>query len=203
MTTARTVLAQLALFGGGWFAWTLAEYVLHRFAMHELRGRGYASKEHLLHHASNETRLTSWILSWLGIALTGALMGWALTPALGAGWVVGYTYYELEHYWAHRRAPRTPYQRFMRLHHFHHHFGHPMSNHGVTLPVWDWVFGTYEAPTTVRVPRRMAMTWLVGDDGEVRPEHRRDYVLAGSRPASAEQDRLDHDDAFANRAPAV
>ena len=91
----------------------------------------------------------------------------------------------------------------MRLHHFHHHFGHPMANHGVTVPVWDWVFGTFEPAPTVRVPRRMAMRWLLDDDGEVRPEHRRDYVLAGRLPGSPDQVRLDTDDAFANRAPAV
>jgi Fatty acid hydroxylase superfamily len=203
MTVVRTALAQLALVGAGWFAWTLGEYVLHRFAMHELRGRGYPSKEHLLHHASNETRLTSWILSWIGIALTGALMGWVLAPVFGLGWVVGYTYYELQHHWAHRRAPRNAYQRFLRKHHFHHHFGHPMANQGVTVPVWDWVFGTYEPVATVRVPRRMAMPWLLDDDGEVRAEHRGDYELAGRLPGTDEQVARDHTDAFANRAPAV
>lgn len=193
----------LATFVLGWFAWTLGEYVLHRFAMHELRGRGYPSKEHLLHHASTDVRLTSWVLSWIGIAITGVLMGWALAPAFGAGWVVGYTYYELQHYWAHRRAPRNAYQRYLRKHHFHHHFGHPMANQGVTLPVWDWVFGTYEPVDVVKVPRRMAMPWLLDEHGEVRLEHRDDYVLAGRLPATADQGARDHADAFANRAPAV
>ena len=32
-------------------AWTATEYGLHRFLMHELRGRGLASVEHLKHHA--------------------------------------------------------------------------------------------------------------------------------------------------------
>ena len=35
----------------GAVSWTAAEYGLHRFAMHELRGRGLASREHLSHHA--------------------------------------------------------------------------------------------------------------------------------------------------------
>jgi hypothetical protein len=65
------------------------------------------------------------------------------------------------------------------------------------------VFGTYESVDTVRVPRRMAMAWLLDDDGEVRPEHRGDYELAGRLPASADQGARDHADAFANRAPAV
>ena len=32
-------------------SWTATEYGLHRFLMHELRGRGLASVEHLKHHA--------------------------------------------------------------------------------------------------------------------------------------------------------
>ena len=48
MTSARSlVVASLA----GAASWTIAEYGLHRFAMHELRGKGLASREHLSHHA--------------------------------------------------------------------------------------------------------------------------------------------------------
>ena len=47
------------------------------------------------------------------------------------------------------------------------------------------------------------MTWLVGDDGEVRPEYAADYALAGSRPWTDEQAAVDHDRAFANQAPVV
>ena len=32
-------------------SWTLVEYALHRGAMHEMRGRGLPSVEHLGHHA--------------------------------------------------------------------------------------------------------------------------------------------------------
>ena len=38
-------------FAAGVASWSAAEYGLHRFAMHELRGRGLASREHLAHHA--------------------------------------------------------------------------------------------------------------------------------------------------------
>ena len=48
MTVRRSpVLAALA----GAASWTAAEYLLHRFAMHEMQGRGLASVEHLDHHA--------------------------------------------------------------------------------------------------------------------------------------------------------
>ena len=47
MTTFLTVGAGFVV---GAFIWNLAEYVLHRFAMHHLHGRGIMSREHLVHH---------------------------------------------------------------------------------------------------------------------------------------------------------
>jgi len=187
----------------GWLAWTLGEYLIHRFAMHALRGRGITSREHLNHHADRDSILEKWFLSWLGVVLVGIALGEASHPAVGFGWVLGYGFYDLHHWHAHRRRPRNRYQRWLRRHHFHHHFGHPRDNLGVTWPVWDLVFGTYRRPGVVRVPRRMAMVWLLDDQGDVRPDFAADYQVAGTAartPALAARDR---DDAFANRPPAV
>lgn len=188
-------------FLAGWFLWTFAEYVFHRFGMHEARGRGLASREHLAHHANRDSVLEKWALSWAGVLLFGAGFAWIAHPAFGLGWVVGYGFYDWQHYWAHRRAPRNRYHRFVRRHHFHHHFGHPMANHGVTWPLWDKVFGTHEEPGTIRVPRRLAMVWLVDDQGAVKPEFAADFEVVGRRPADAEQAAIDLTDAYANRAP--
>ena len=198
------MIAIPALFVAGWFLWTIGEYVMHRFLMHAMKGRGIASREHLDHHANRDSILEKWALAWTGVLLVGLALGLNLHPALGVGWVAGYGFYDLQHYRAHRRAPRTRYQRWLRRHHFHHHFGHPLVNHGVTWPVWDHVFGTYEAPGRIRVPRRMAMVWLVDGDGELRPEHAADYEVVGRAPADADADAQrarDRVDAYANRAP--
>jgi hypothetical protein len=53
----------------------------------------------------------------------------------------------------------------------------------------------------VTVPRRMAPDWLVGPNGEVRPEFAADYRLGGRSASGVRQRTRDHDDAFANRAP--
>lgn len=204
-----TILAGLALLALGGAAWSLGEYLMHRFAMHELKGKGMASREHLRHHAERDSVLESWYFAWAGVIAVGAVLGagaaWALGPVgglLGVGWVAGYGFYDWIHWRAHRRPIAHPYERWVRRHHFHHHFGHPMANHGVTSPVWDMVFGTYErVDGPVRVPRRLAMRWLTDDSGEVRPEHRADYELVGSRPWTDEQAREDHVRAFANQAP--
>ncbi|MGH9139128.1 MAG: sterol desaturase family protein [Acidimicrobiales bacterium] len=190
------------VFVAGWFAWTLGEYVMHRFVMHEARGRGLASREHLNHHADRDSILEKWALAWSGIVLVGLALGFLVHPALGVGWVFGYGFYDLQHYRAHKRAPRTRYQRWLRRHHFHHHFGHPLVNHGVTWPVWDIAFGTYVKPGVVRVPRRMAMIWLLGDDGQIRPRFAGDYAVVGRAVRDASVATRDKIDAFANRPPA-
>ena len=48
--TLTTVFAGIALVATGAFAWTLGEYLMHRFAMHAMKGKGMASREHLTHH---------------------------------------------------------------------------------------------------------------------------------------------------------
>ena len=191
--------------------WTLGEYLLHRFAMHELHGRGILSREHLEHHvrASWTWDPIMW-LAWTGVVLTG--LGWAVVaglltgaPAVGAafggGWILGYFFYEYVHAQSHLRGPTGRYSAFVRRHHFHHHFGHPMANHGVTTGVWDRVFGTYERPERVRVPRRLAMEWLVDEHGEVRPEFADEYELVGADILDERQAQIDRAKAFASVAP--
>ncbi len=197
------MLALTLYFFAGWFAWTLGEYLMHRFAMHAMKGRGLASREHLTHHSDRDSVLEKWAIAWTGVVIVGIVLGLFVHPGLGIGWVFGYGFYDLNHLLAHKRAPRTRYQRWLRRHHFHHHFGHPLKNHCVTWPLWDRVFGTYEEPGVVRVPRRMAMVWLLDDDGNVRPELAGDYAVAGRGDRNAAIMRRDRVDAFANRAPAL
>jgi sterol desaturase/sphingolipid hydroxylase (fatty acid hydroxylase superfamily) len=211
VTTPLLALAGLALFAIGASSWTLGEYLMHRFAMHQLKGRGLASREHLRHHALQDSVLESWYFAWTGVVVVGGVLGVnaarLLGPVgvlLGVGWVAAYGFYDWIHWRAHRRPIAHPYERWVRRHHFHHHFGHPMANQGVTTPIWDLVFGTYErVEGPIGVPRRLAMVWLVGDDGEVRPEYADDYVLVGRRPASPAQAADDHERAFANLAPST
>lgn len=204
------VLSVVAAVAAGAFWWFVFEYVLHRWAFHELRGWGIGSREHLNHHAHAGWRFDSMILlAWFGVLVVGvgwafaagALLGQAVGVGFGAGWVVGYFFYEYEHAMAHLRAPRNRWQRWLRKHHFHHHFGHPLSNHGVTIPLWDHVFGTFEAPDVVAVPRRLAMRWLIDETGEIRAEYAADYRLVGAATTDERQAGIDRARAFANLEP--
>ena len=78
-----------------------------------------------------------------------------------------------------------------------------MRNFGVTSPVWDKAFGTYDDPGVVTVPRRMAPVWLLDEAGAVKAEFADDYLTKGAWHADTRQVEHDRIDAFANVAPGL
>lgn len=204
--TSRRSLVVAALAGA--VSWTAAEYGLHRFAMHELRGKGLASREHLSHHAdvtyfspASKKLASAAATTAVVFPLTASLAGRRWATAFTTGMIGTYFAYEVAHRRTHTHPPRNRYGRWARRNHLHHHFGAPMRNFGVTTPVWDRALRTYDDPGVVTVPRRMAPVWLLDDTGEVRPEHAGDYVVKGGRAADERTAAADRDDAFANVAP--
>jgi sterol desaturase/sphingolipid hydroxylase (fatty acid hydroxylase superfamily) len=216
MPLIATIALAAGLVPAGVFAWTLGEYVIHRW-MHEMLGKGMPSREHLVHHATGGFNEGRPLMSWLGISVVGAvvlgapsylLASWLLGNGLVgltlyAGWLVGYGLYERVHERSHDTAPSGRYTAWVRRHHFHHHHGHPMANHGVTSPLWDRAFGTLEIPEVIKVPRRHAMPWLVDDAGNVKPEYADTYVLVGAADPDARMAAIDKARAFMNLAPAA
>lgn len=169
----------------GVIGWSLSEYGMHHWNGHLMKGRTMFSREHLRHHAEGD---------YFAPASKKALMAVPVLVALASGsvWVAGlgpgltfagsylatYLAYEVLHRDIHARAPRTAFDRWARKHHLSHHFTNPKHNHGVTSPLWDHVFRTYEPVDRVRVPYKLAMCWLLDPEtDEVRPEHAGDYEL--------------------------
>lgn len=127
-------------------AWTLIEYLLHRYVLHwapPLR------QMHARHHASpNELIGTP---SWVSVPLFGGLV---LVPLLRsteasiaygatAGLMLGYLWYVAVHHATHhRRARPGTYLHRAKLRHAVHHHAHEPCNFGVTTSLWDRVFGT-------------------------------------------------------------
>ncbi len=210
--SGSTVAAVAGGFVTGFLLWGFAEYVLHRFAMHHLKGRGIMSREHLEHHVHASWRFSHiLLLSWSGMLLVGFVawlpLGWAVVGSafglsVALGWSAGYFFYEYQHAAAHLKAPRGRYGTWVRHHHFHHHFGHPMANHGVSSPFWDIVFGTLERPAQVRVPRRLVLAWMVDEQGDLLPEYHDRYLLVGTTSGADRLAALDRARAFASVAPA-
>jgi sterol desaturase/sphingolipid hydroxylase (fatty acid hydroxylase superfamily) len=171
------------VFGG--LGWSLSEYVIHRWGAHEKRNRTPFQREHLMHHskgnwfAATHKKVITALVVIPPIAAVGTLLFGAV-PGFGfaLGYASVYLGYELLHRRLHTHPPRGPVGRTLRMHHFWHHFGNARVNHGVTSRIWDRVFGTLVVPERVRVPKSLAPLWLMGDDGEVRPEFAADYVRA-------------------------
>jgi sterol desaturase/sphingolipid hydroxylase (fatty acid hydroxylase superfamily) len=141
-------------------AWTLLEYVLHRWVFHfepapasELQ-RDVSYLIHGVHHdwPHDPDRLVmppvvAVLLAFLiGIPLK-AITGPAVFPGLFAGLVAGYVWYDMTHYAVHHYAQRTAFGRMQRRNHLVHHFAQPEARYGVTTPIWDICFGTYPAST--------------------------------------------------------
>ena len=135
----------------GLVAWTLIEYVFHRFVYHEVP---YFRDMHDVHH--DDPTASVGTPSWaslsamaVGIFLPVWFLGnTEIACGAGVGIIVGYYWYIVIHHGTHRWTPR-PGTYFYRAwkHHARHHFDKRPGNFGVTSSFWDHVFGTaLEAP---------------------------------------------------------
>ena len=189
-------------------SWSAAEYGLHRFAMHEMRGKGLASVEHLKHHAdvtyfspTSKKLLSAAGTTSVAWPAAAAVAGRRWATAFTSGMLAMYAVYEVAHRRIHTHPPTNRYGRWTRRNHLQHHFGSPMRNFGVTSSVWDSLFRSSDELGVITVPRRMAPVWMLDHAGEVHAEFAADYRCKGAR--DCEPDQLDRDrvDAFANLAP--
>jgi hypothetical protein len=189
-------------FVAGAATWSFAEYALHRFAGHAPKQRksdqkatlfdGDFGTEHQAHHTDTryftptERKLKTAAVAAAALGTLGSLVfGPRRALSFVAGFAVTYASYEIAHRRTHTHAPRGPYSRWTRRHHLSHHFSNPGTNHGVTSPIWDLVFGTYVDHGRIRVPRRHAPPWLIDDQGRVRDEYTDTYEIAGVARVSA------------------
>ena len=197
----------------------IAEYFLHRFAGHgPVRRRERLwwvgpkalvitfYEEHTAHHRDPLYFAPTWKKALSAVVLVpvlGGVSAFLVGPAglaVGAGYALGYSGYELLHRRIHTHAPSNGYLRWMRRHHLHHHVS-PQVNHGVTSPLWDVVFSTREEADPVKLHRKLAPAWLLDETGEIRAEFAGDYVARGVRRSDASQVERDRADAFDNVAP--
>jgi cyclopropane-fatty-acyl-phospholipid synthase len=139
-----TAMAVLALVG--LMAWSLVEYLLHRFVLHGLEP---FKTWHLQHHArptaliSSPTALSATSIAGL-VFMPAALAATAwMAAALTLGVVAGYLAYALCHHGTHHwRADRTWFKERKLWHALHHRGGAGGQCYGVTSRIWDRVFRT-------------------------------------------------------------
>ena len=141
----------------GILAWTLAEYVLHRYVFHWMkdtpRGRRIHFLLHGVHHdyPNDADRLVMPLGFSIPLSVVFySLFHFAMTVRFGepffVGFVLGYLMYDGTHYAIHHFKQRTRLGKWVKRHHMlHHHLDHD-GGFGVSSPLWDLVFGTMPVP---------------------------------------------------------
>lgn len=155
----------------GALSWTLAEYMLHRFFGHELRGyfrKTIFHKEHTKHHhkrnyfaSTRDKFFTTLAVGPLVFSLSFLITNGVLAGLFTASFLGMYFIYELIHRRLHEAAPTHAFAAQMRAHHLYHHFVDETMNHGVTTAFWDRIFGTYRKACELPVPHRYKLDWMV------------------------------------------
>ena len=150
--------------GVGWLTWTLLEYWLHRTLFHWVPKAPWGERFHFylhgVHHQWFNDRyrlvmppavsITIAVLLFSLLSVVSGLLSSFVAPtwiyAYFAGIVFGYMVYDCTHYYIHHFKPLGPLGKALRAHHNKHHHNpkYAEKKFGVSLTIWDHVFGTYE-----------------------------------------------------------
>lgn len=149
--TTASVGSIVGFVAAGVALWSVSEYWLHRFLFHYKRWPALHFFIHGIHHVypNDRGRMVmppgaSAILAfpfWFGFYYA---FGYAVALPFFAGFVSGYLWYDMTHYWTHVGKASSNWGKMIRKQHMLHHFNTPEHNYGVTSPLWDMVFGTYK-----------------------------------------------------------
>ena len=145
--------AAAATFAFGVFAWTFAEYGLHRFLFHWVNDTAWGRRIHFMlhgvHHEYPEDK--DRLVMPPGFSIPMGIVFYSLfRVAFGAGWgeplfagfATGYLWYDGTHFAVHHFRPASGLFQKLRRHHLFHHHSDPDGGFGVSSPLWDWVFRT-------------------------------------------------------------
>ncbi len=138
----------------GVLAWSLTEYVLHRYVFHFIREAAWTKRMHFLLHGvhhdfpSDKDRLVMPLGASLPLAVLFytvfyfLLGGVRLAEPLYTGFAIGYLCYDGLHYAVHHFRQTTKVGKFLKKHHMMHHHADHSGGFGVSSPLWDLVFRT-------------------------------------------------------------
>jgi len=155
-SVAPSLPAAVALVAGGLLSWGLIEYVVHRWVLHRVpRAVGFnlpGNLTHLKHHENplRLERLTVQLNESLPICLVYFLLAWAISGSwqsatyVFTGLIAGYFFYEYLDFQAHHGTSQSRLARYFRRHHLLHHHYDASVRYGVTSPLFDYLFGTFE-----------------------------------------------------------
>jgi sterol desaturase/sphingolipid hydroxylase (fatty acid hydroxylase superfamily) len=143
----------IGVFGLGLVAWSLAEYLLHRFVFHFEPDTPWGRRLHFIIHGVHHEyphdpmRLVmppsvSVPLAILVFLLFRLLVGPVWSLPFFAGFLVGYLIYDMTHFHIHHHRSDNRLSLALRRYHYRHHFQQSDRGYGVTSSLWDRVFRT-------------------------------------------------------------
>jgi sterol desaturase/sphingolipid hydroxylase (fatty acid hydroxylase superfamily) len=165
--------SQAALFLLGWISWTFAEYIAHRFWMHNRPETGKTRKitNHQYHH-THPTELKVKDAHRIMLIIPGMLiMLYAMLRlnyfTIFAGFYAGFLSYQFMHVILHRKWAHAVFPRLTQ-HHILHHCKFSNKCFGVTVTWWDVVFNT-SAPKHYKVPEKI-INYYFGETWKNNPQ---------------------------------
>lgn len=140
-----------SLFFTGLFAWTLGEYLMHRFLYHEITDAGYDKGFRYVFHGVHHRYpndgskvvlppVPSIIIAGIFFGIFYLLMG-KYSWVFGPGFMMGYSIYMWIHYAVHHYPSPKRFNFWWRHHNIHHYQQHDRA-FGVSTAIWDHVFRT-------------------------------------------------------------
>ncbi|HKE55269.1 MAG TPA: sterol desaturase family protein [Pyrinomonadaceae bacterium] len=154
-TGAPSLPAAVALSATGLLSWGLIEYVVHRWVLHRVPRANFnlpGNLTHLRHHENPLAlqRLTVQLSESLPVCVVYFLLAWAISGSwqsatyLFTGLIAGYCFYEYLDFQAHHGTSQSRLARYFRRHHLLHHHYDATVRFGVTSPLFDYLFGTFQ-----------------------------------------------------------
>lgn len=155
-------LTQLHYLGAGLAAWTLCEYLMHRFVLHEPSHPRTIGEwhGHVFHHGAPKHRdemvfpIRGSIPALMIFAILIAIVvrAWGAFFCVVPGFITGYLAYEWIHFGAHYHRTNNVLMKRVYLNHRRHHHLDSRRFYGTTTPLWDIVFRTGLRPGERRLP---------------------------------------------------
>lgn len=153
-TTMNIDFSVIGLFFGlGLLFWTFTEYAMHRYVFHfEARskvGKYLVFLFHGIHHddPQDPTRLVMPPVVSITLGVVFFYLFKAVFSDLGTpffcGFIVGYMVYDYLHFAIHHFRPKTAWGKTLKENHMKHHFIAHGAKWGVSTPIWDHVFKTF------------------------------------------------------------
>lgn len=147
----NNLLTVILFFFGGYFSWTLAEYLLHRYLFHWVSDLKIIERFHYAMHGYHHSvphdhkrlfmppaPVSLFLLAFFGLFyLFMGSYAWFFLPAFE----LGYLSYALCHYLVHT-SPKSKWVAHLSHHHILHHYKFPDKAFGVSTRLWDRIFGT-------------------------------------------------------------